>query len=54
MSIEIHGGMIVTEKKTKELKDKLVPVPLYPPQIPYGLTRAQTQASAMSGQRLTA
>jgi hypothetical protein len=27
-------------------------VPLYPPQIPHGLTRAQTQASAVKGWRL--
>jgi hypothetical protein len=29
-------------------------VPLFPPQIPRGLTRARTRASAMRGRRLTA
>jgi hypothetical protein len=28
-------------------------VPLFPPQIPYGLTQARTQASAVRGRRLT-
>jgi hypothetical protein len=29
-----------TDGKTEEFKDKPVPVPLCPPQIPYGLTPA--------------
>jgi hypothetical protein len=40
--------------KTKELREKPVPVPLCPPQIPHGLTQDWTQASAVGGQRLTA
>jgi hypothetical protein len=39
MSAKSHGGMILTGK-TEELGEKPVPVPLCPPQIPYGLTRA--------------
>jgi hypothetical protein len=34
-----HGGMILTGE-TEELGGKLVAVPLYPPQIPHGMTRA--------------
>jgi hypothetical protein len=36
------------------LVEKHVPVPLCPPQIPHGLTRDRTQASAVRGRRLTA
>jgi hypothetical protein len=36
------------------LGEKPVPVPLCPPQIPHGLTRDRTQASAVGGRRLTA
>jgi hypothetical protein len=32
--------------KTEELGEKPVPVPLCPPQIPHGLTRDRTRASA--------
>jgi hypothetical protein len=39
--------------KTEELWEKPVPVPLCPPQIPHGLTRAWTRASAARGRRLT-
>jgi hypothetical protein len=39
--------------KTEELGEKPVPAPLCPPQIPHGLTRAQTRASAVRGRRLT-
>jgi hypothetical protein len=39
--------------KTEELGEKPVPVPLCPPQIPHGLTRLRTQASAVGGRRLT-
>jgi hypothetical protein len=35
--------------KTKELREKCVPVPLCPPQIPHGLNQAQTQASEVRG-----
>jgi hypothetical protein len=38
--------------KTEELGEKPVPVPLYPPQIPHGLTRARTLSSAVRGRRL--
>jgi hypothetical protein len=40
--------------KTKELREKPVPVPLCPPQIQYELTQAQTWASAVRGQQLPA
>jgi len=39
--------------KTEELVDKPVPVPFCPPQIPHGLTRSRTRASAVRGRRLT-
>jgi hypothetical protein len=39
--------------KTEELGEKPVPVPLRPPQIPHGLTRALTPVSAVNGWRLT-
>jgi hypothetical protein len=35
---------IILNEETKKLGEKPVPVPLSPPQIPHGLTRAQTQA----------
>jgi hypothetical protein len=38
------GGMIYWRGKTEELGEKPVPVPLCPPQIPHGLTRARTRA----------
>jgi hypothetical protein len=40
--------------KTEELGEKPAPVPLCPPQIPHGLNRARTRASAVRGRRLTA
>jgi hypothetical protein len=40
--------------KTKELGEKSVPLPLWPLQMPRGLTGAQTWASMVSGRRLTA
>jgi hypothetical protein len=39
--------------KTEELGEKPVPVPLCPPQIPHGLTRARIRSSAVRGRRLT-
>jgi hypothetical protein len=39
--------------KIEELGEKPVPVQLCPPQIPHGLTRARTRASAVRGRRLT-
>jgi hypothetical protein len=41
------------QEKTEEPGEKPVPVPLCPPRIPHGLTRAQTRASAVRGRRLT-
>jgi hypothetical protein len=40
--------------KTEELRQKTVPMPLCPQQIPHGLTRAQTLASAVRGRRQNA
>jgi hypothetical protein len=40
--------------KTEVLREKPVPVPLCPPQIPHGLTQDRTPASAVGGRRLTA
>jgi hypothetical protein len=48
-----HDGMILTGE-TEELGVKTVQVQLCPPQIPHGLTRAWTRASAVTGRRLTA
>jgi hypothetical protein len=33
------------DSKTEELGEQPVPMPLWPPQIPQGLTRVQTQVS---------
>jgi hypothetical protein len=41
VSLESDGGIIHLRGKTEELGEKPVPVPLCPPQIPYGLTRAR-------------
>jgi hypothetical protein len=41
-------------RKTEEVGDKPVPVPLYPPQVPHELTWVQTRASIMKGQLLPA
>jgi len=40
--MESHGGIILAGE-TEELGEKPVPVPLYAPQIPHGLTRARTK-----------
>ena len=48
-----NGGMTLTGK-TEVLGEKLVPVPLCPPQIPHGLTWNRTRASAVRGLRQTA
>jgi hypothetical protein len=48
-----NGGMIYLQGKQK-YSEKTCPVPLCPPQIPHGSTRARTWASAVRGQRLTA
>jgi hypothetical protein len=41
------------QEGTEELWEKPVPVPLCPPKIPLGLTRARTRAYALRGRRLT-
>jgi hypothetical protein len=40
--------------KTEVLGENPVPVPLFPPQIPHGLTRDRNRASAVGDRRLTA
>jgi hypothetical protein len=40
--------------ENRQRGEKPVPVPLYPPQTPHGLTRDRTRASAVEGRRLTA
>jgi hypothetical protein len=52
MSLESDCGMIYWQGKTEKLGEKPVPVPICPPQIPHGLTRARTRASAVRGRRL--
>jgi hypothetical protein len=43
-----------TDRENPEgLEEKSVPLPLFPPQIPYGLTRKRTQSSAVRNWRLT-
>jgi hypothetical protein len=42
------------DRKTEGLREKPVPVPLYPPQIPHGLPWAWTWASVVRSWRLTA
>jgi hypothetical protein len=42
------------QEKSEVLGEKPVPVPFRPPQIPHGLTRDRTRASAVGGRRLTA
>jgi hypothetical protein len=39
--------------KTEELVEKPFPVPLCPPQIPHGLTRARTRTFVVTGRQLT-
>ena len=39
--------------ETEVLGEKPVPLPLFPPQIPPGLTRDHTRASAVRGRRIT-
>jgi hypothetical protein len=41
-------------RETEEIGGKRVLVPLLPPQISHGLSRARSQASTMTGRRLTA
>jgi hypothetical protein len=42
-----------TPGKTEGLKEKPVPVPLCPPQIPHGLTKAQTWVTMITSQQPT-
>jgi hypothetical protein len=53
ISMESHSGIILTGKPYYS-REKPVPVPLYPPQIPHRLTWARTWASAVEGRQLTA
>jgi hypothetical protein len=46
MSMEIHGGMILT-RETEDLGEKPVLVPLYPPQIARGMNRVSTNRAYM-------
>jgi hypothetical protein len=51
-----HGAPVEWnwQGKTEVLGEKPVPLPLCPPQIPHGLTRDRTRASAVGGRQLTA
>jgi hypothetical protein len=42
------------DSEIEELEEKPVPVPLFQPKIPHGLTRERTQAFAVKGRQLTA
>jgi hypothetical protein len=48
-----YGGMILKGENRKKFGEKSDTVPLYPPQMPRGLTWARTQASAVRSLRLT-
>jgi hypothetical protein len=50
-----HGAIVewYWQGKTKKLGEKLVPVQLFPPQIPLWLTWVYTQASTVKGQWIT-
>jgi hypothetical protein len=50
--MENHGEMILTGNP--EELGEVVPMPLFPQQIPHRLTRKQIRASAVRGRRLTA
>jgi hypothetical protein len=53
--IDEYGAMVELYLQGKpKYSEKTCAVPLCPPQIPHGLTRARTRASAVRGQRLTA
>jgi hypothetical protein len=47
MSMESHGGMTLTGKKTEKVGEKRVPVPVCSPQIVRGLSWTRTRASAV-------
>jgi hypothetical protein len=44
----------IDREKSEELGEKPVSVPLCPPEMTQGMSRAQTRDSAVRGQRLTA
>jgi hypothetical protein len=48
-----HQGNKNRQGKTEVLREKPVPVPLCPPQIPHGLTQDQSPASEVGGWKLT-
>jgi hypothetical protein len=50
----LHFSKYWSTGEIKLTGEKPVPVPLCPPQIPHGLTRDRTWASAVRGWRLTA
>jgi hypothetical protein len=50
--MEGHSGITLIGE-VEELGEEPVPVPLCPPQIPHGPSRARTRASAAKGWRLT-
>jgi hypothetical protein len=52
MCAESHNGIILAAE-TEEIGEKIVSVPLCPPQIPHILTQARTRASVVTGQQLT-
>jgi hypothetical protein len=52
--MEHHRWNEIERGKPKYAREKPVPVPLCPPQIPHGLTRDRTWASAVGGLWLTA
>jgi hypothetical protein len=51
--MDSRGGMTLTGEP-EEFGGKTVSMPLFPPQIPHGLARVRTRASAVRGRRLTA
>jgi hypothetical protein len=53
--VSVFSFFRVMEHRWNEIyRGKPVPVPLFPPQTPYGLTRNRTRVSAVKGRRLTA
>jgi hypothetical protein len=54
MSIESHGGMILTGGTPKNSDKNLAQQHFFPPQIPHGLTSSRTRISEAIGRRLTA
>jgi hypothetical protein len=54
MSMESHGGMILTGDMRRTRSKDPVAVPTCPPRVPQGLTRVPTRASEVRVLRLTA